>query len=127
MKAIPTEMRRQILQDCDNGMSEYKAADRVIGLFHKGDIVVIDNRTIHHDPEVKTLMESKRTSVLYLPPYSPDLNPIELSFSKLKTLLRKEKIRDVGNLQEFLHGSGKFFSSTDYKNYFKHNGYCLRK
>jgi transposase len=42
-------------------------------------------------------MESKGASVLDLPPYSPDLNPIELSFSKLKTLLRKEKIRDVGS------------------------------
>ncbi|MDR1959427.1 MAG: transposase [Planctomycetaceae bacterium] len=87
----------------------------------------MDNLIVHRDPKVKTLMESKRANVLYLPLYSPDLNPIELSFSKLKTLLRKEKIRDVGKLQEILRGSGKFFSSTDCSNHFKHNGYCLRQ
>ncbi|MDR1957981.1 MAG: transposase [Planctomycetaceae bacterium] len=108
MKTIPTEMV-------------------LCPALHKGDIVVMDHMTVHRDPKVKTLMESKRASVLYLPPYCPDLNPIELSFSKLKTLLRKEKIRDVGKLQEFLHGSEKFFSSTDGKNDFKHNGYCTRK
>ncbi|MDR1960315.1 MAG: transposase [Planctomycetaceae bacterium] len=68
----------------------------------------MDNLIVYRDPKVKTLMESKRAS-LYLPPDCPDLNPIELSFSKLKSLLRKEKICDVGKLQEFLHGSGKFF------------------
>ncbi|MDR1957561.1 MAG: transposase [Planctomycetaceae bacterium] len=47
--------------------------------------------------------------MLYLPPYSSDLNPMELSFSTLKTLLRREKIRDVGKLQEFLCEPGKFF------------------
>ncbi|MDR1959470.1 MAG: transposase [Planctomycetaceae bacterium] len=96
-------------------------------MLRKGDIVVMDHLTVHRDPNVKTLMESKGASVLDLPPYCPDLNPIELSFSKLKTLLRKEKIRDVGKLQEFLHGAGKVFSSTDCKNYFKHYGYYLRK
>ncbi|MDR1959281.1 MAG: transposase [Planctomycetaceae bacterium] len=60
-------------------------------MLHKGDIVVTDHLTVHHDPNVKTLMESKGASVLDLPPYSPDSNPIELSFSKLKTFYVKRR------------------------------------
>jgi len=68
----------------------------------KGDIVIMDNLAAHLDGRVKPLIESKGASVLYLPAYSPDWNPIELSFSKLKSVLRKEKIRDVPTLQMFL-------------------------
>ena len=62
----------------------------------------MDNLSAHFDGRVKPLIESKGASVLYLPAYSPDLNPIKLSFSKLKSVLRKEKIRDVPTLQKFL-------------------------
>ena len=93
----------------------------------KGDIVVMDNLSAHLDGRVKPLIESKGAKVLYLPAYSPDLNPIELSFSKLKSVLRKLKIRDVPALQKFLLESGNLFSKKECKAYFKHNGYTVHK
>ena len=93
----------------------------------KGDIVVMDNLSAHLDGRVKPLIESKKASVLYLPAYSPDLNPIELSFSKLKSVLQKEKIRDVPTLQKFLLKSGQLFTKKECRAYFKHNGYIVHK
>ncbi|GHV10036.1 hypothetical protein AGMMS50229_20950 [Campylobacterota bacterium] len=90
---------------------------------HEGDVVVWDNLPAHKNAKVKELIEETSAKLLPIPPYSPDLNPIEMSFSKLKSLLRKEKIRDVGKLHEFLLTSRKFFSNTECKNYFKHPGY----
>ena len=93
----------------------------------KGDMVVMDNLSVHIDGRVKPLIESKGAKLLYLPAYSPDLNPIELSFSKLKSLLRKEKIRDVPTLQKFLRESGNLFTKKECQNYFKHYGYTTHK
>jgi hypothetical protein len=58
--------------------------------------------------------------------YSPDLNPIEMSFSKLKSVLRKRKIRDIGKLKHFLKRSTKLFSKEECQNYIRHAGYCLK-
>jgi len=93
----------------------------------RGDIVILDNLPAHRDSRVKLLIESKGAQVLYLPAYSPDLNPIELSFSKLKSTLRKLKIRDVDKLQKFLLESGNLFTKNECKAYFKHNGYTTHK
>ncbi|MDR1881455.1 MAG: IS630 family transposase [Prevotella sp.] len=57
----------------------------------KGDIVVMDNLQAHKSPCVRCLIEQRKASLLYLPPYSPDLNPIENSFAKEKTILRKKE------------------------------------
>ena len=92
---------------------------------HQGDIVICDNLSSHKSVEAKALIEEVGATLLRLPPYSPDLNPIEMSFSKLKSILRKEKIRDVGILQEFLRQSPKLFSQKESKNYFEHAGYSL--
>ena len=88
--------------------------------------MVMDNLSAHKGEEVETLISSKGAKVLYLPAYSPDLNPIELSFSKLKSVLRKLKIRDVGKLQRFLQRSPKLFSHTECKNDFRHAGYTVK-
>ena len=93
----------------------------------KGDIVIMDNLSAHLDGRVKPLIESKKASVLYLPAYSPDLNPMELSFSKLKSVLRKEKIRDVSTLQLFLLESRHLFKKKEGRDDFKHDGYCVQK
>jgi transposase len=77
----------------------------LLPLLRKGDIVVMDNLPAHKGKDVEKLVESVGARVLYLPAYSPDLNPIELSFSKLKAVLRKKKIRDVGKLKRFLKRS----------------------
>jgi transposase len=63
-----------------------------------GDIVVMDNLTCHKGPRVRTLIEAAGAELRHLPPYSPDFNPIENAFAKLKTLLRKEAARTVDAL-----------------------------
>ena len=68
-------------------------------------------------------MESVGAQVLYLPPYSPDFNPIELVFSKLKTLVLKSKVRKVEELWKKLGELCDVFTPDECKNYFKHAGY----
>jgi len=85
----------------------------------------MDNLSAHKGKEVEMLMASKGAVVLYLPPYNPDLNPIELSFSKLKSVLRKMKIREVEKLKRFLRRAPKLFAKTECRNYIKHAGYTV--
>ena len=64
----------------------------------EADIIAMDNMRSHHAKAVKQLLDSSKVTYLYLPPYSPDLNPIEKMWSKLKAFLRKEKIRMASKL-----------------------------
>ena len=93
----------------------------------EGDIVVMDNLRSHKVAGVKKLMESAGAQVLYLPPYRPDLNPIEREFSKLKTLVRKMKLRKVSALWQKLGELGDVFLPEECRNYFKHAGYKKRE
>ena len=70
----------------------------LIPTLHKGDIVVMDNMRSHHVKGVEEVLRAAGMIPLYLPPYSPDLNPIEKMWSKLKAFLRKEKIRIASEL-----------------------------
>jgi len=89
----------------------------------EGDIVVLDNLSSHKVAGVKEAIESVGAKILYLPPYSPDFNPIELVFSKLKTLVRKSKVRKVEELWKKLGELCDVFTPKECKNYFKHAGY----
>ena len=89
----------------------------------EGDIVVMDNLGSHKVSGVEEAIHSVGARVLYLPPYSPDLNPIEMVFSKLKTLLRKAKLRSVTDLWNKLGELCDFFSPQECHNYFNHAGY----
>ena len=64
----------------------------------QGDVVIMDNLPGHKGPKVRQLIEAAGASLLYLPPYSPDFNPIENAFAKLKALLRKAAERTVEGL-----------------------------
>jgi transposase len=88
-----------------------------------GDVVVMDNLSSHKRAEVRGLIESAGCALVYLPPYSPDLNPIENAYSKLKALLRKAKRRTVDGLRCFLFGALDAFSPQECANYFAHCGY----
>ena len=66
---------------------------KLLPTLSEADIIVMDNMRSHHAKAVKQLLDSSKVTYLYLPPYSPDLNPIEKMWSKLKAFLRKEKIR----------------------------------
>jgi len=88
-----------------------------------GDVVVMDNLSCHKRAQVRALIETAGCTVRYLPPYSPDLNPIELAFAKLKALLRKAAQRTVDGLWDFLGEVLEAFSPEECRNYFRHCGY----
>jgi transposase len=89
----------------------------------KGDIVVMDNLSSHKGPKVRQLIEAAGASLLYLPPYSPDFNPIENAFAKLKALLRKAAERTVEGLWSTIGRLVDLFSPAECANYFKAAGY----
>ena len=88
-----------------------------------GDVVVMDNLACHKRAEVRAAIEGAGCRLLYLPPYSPDLNPIEPAYAKLKALLRKARERTVAGLETFLGNAVDDFSPQECPNYFSHCGY----
>jgi transposase len=88
-----------------------------------GDVVVMDNLSSHKRARVREAIEAAGCTLLYLPPYSPDLNPIELAFAKLKALLRKAGERTVEGLWALLGRSLDAFAPEECRNYIRHCGY----
>ena len=88
-----------------------------------GDIVVMDNLSSHKGPRVRALIEAAGAELLFLPPYSPDFNPIENAFAKLKALLRKAAERTVAGLWRAIGRIVDAFSATECANYFAAAGY----
>jgi len=88
-----------------------------------GDIVVMDNLSSHKGPQVKAMIEAVGASLLYLPPYSPDFNPIENAFAKLKALLRKAAARTVQGLWAAIGRLIDTFTPAECANYFAAAGY----
>ena len=89
----------------------------------EGDIVILDNLSVHKSPRVAEILAKKNCSVRYLPPYSPDFNPIEKAFSKLKSVLRKLAERTVSGLIAVLEGCPDLFRTTECENFFQACGY----
>ena len=90
-----------------------------------GDIVVMDNLSAHKIAGVREAIEAAGARLLYLPPYSPDLNPIEMAFSKLKALLRKAAERTVERLWDAVAEALKAFDPSECANFFTAAGYGL--
>jgi transposase len=91
-----------------------------------GDVVVLDNLSSHKGVRVRQLIESAGANLLYLPPYSPDLNPIELAFAKLKQLLRSAGHRDVHVLWSDTQRMLDRITPDDAIHFLRHCGYCYR-
>lgn len=89
-----------------------------------GDIVIADNLPSHKGAGVRKAIESIGAELRFLPPYSPDLNPIEKLFAKLKTLLKKAAHRTVEALWNEIGSLLNSFSSDECKNYFEASGYA---
>ena len=89
----------------------------------EGDIVICDNLSSHKVSGVRQAIEARGASLLYLPPYSPDLNPIELAFSKLKRLLRSAAARTVDALWDTVGELVGKFTAEECANYIRHCGY----
>jgi transposase len=88
-----------------------------------GDVVIMDNLSSHKVAGVREAIEASGAELRYLPPYSPDLNPIELAFSKLKKLLRDGAERTVDKLWDLCGRVLDQFSAEECRNYFRHCGY----
>ena len=88
-----------------------------------GDIVVMDNLPAHKVAGIRQAIEAVGAHLLYLPPYSPDFNPIEMAFSKLKALLRKTAARTVNDLWEAIAQSIEAFNPEECQNFFAAAGY----
>jgi transposase len=89
-----------------------------------GDIVVLDNLGAHKVSGVRAAIEAVGATLRYLPPYSPDLNPIELAFAKLKALLRKAGARTKPALDGAIAQAIDTFAPSECRNYFRHDGYA---
>ena len=88
-----------------------------------GDTVVLDNLPCHKSVAVRAAVEAAGCHLRLLPPYSPDLNPIELAFAKLKRLLRSDGHRAVPTLVTFLESVAKAFGRDECAAYIRHCGY----
>jgi len=91
-----------------------------------GDVVILDNLSSHKSEHARRLVESRGGRLVFLPPYSPDLNPIEMVFAKLKQLLRSLACRTRDALWNAMQTVLDAVSPTDAANCFRHCGYSLR-
>ena len=88
-----------------------------------GDLVILDNLPAHRVTGARQAIEAKGAALINLPPYSPDLNPIENAFAKLKALLRKAAARTIEDLWEMIGKALQAFTPNECLNYFAAAGY----
>ena len=88
-----------------------------------GDVVVLDNLAVHKQPEVRTAIEHVGARVRFLPPYSPDFNPIELAFAKLKAFLRAARPRNFEQVCTLIALALDLFTPDECAAYARHCGY----
>ena len=96
----------------------------LVPTLNPGDIVVMDNLSSHKSEEVREIVEAAGAGLLYLPPYSPDLNPIEQAFAKVKAHLRKAAERSIPALWDRIGAILDTFSAAECRNFFSHDGYA---
>lgn len=88
-----------------------------------GDVVVLDNLVVHKQPEVRAALIAARATLRFLPPYSPDFNPIELAFAKLKAFLRAARPRSFDQVCALVAAALPLYTPTECANYVRHCGY----
>src|SRR5215831_16065975 len=90
-----------------------------------GDVVVLDNLAVHKQPEVRAAIEAAGARIRFLPPYSPDFNPIEMAFAKLKAFLRAARPRTFDHVTALTAAALALFTPAECRNYVRHCGYRL--
>ena len=95
----------------------------LVPTLQRDDIVIMDNLPVHKVPAVRRAIEAAGAQLLFLPPYSPDLNPIEMVFSKMKSVLRREANRSVDALWRALGSIANAITPAECANYLRHCGY----
>lgn len=108
-----------------NGESFQAYVEQVLApTLQPGDIVVMDNLGSHKSDAVRDILKKRGARLAFLPPYSPDLNPIEQVFSKLKRLLRKAEARTVDTVCDKIGNLLKHFTADECAAYFRNSGYA---
>jgi transposase len=114
-------------QVLDGPMTAARFREYVTGVpvpsLRPGDTVVLDNLPCHKSAAVRAAVEAAGCRLAFLPPYSPDLNPIELAFARLKRLLRSDGHRSVPTLLTFLGSAARAFRPAECAAYIRHCGY----
>lgn len=95
-------------------------------ILRPGDLVLMDNLSAHKADSVRALIEATGAEVLFLPPYSPDFNPIEMAFSKIKEILRSLGARTQETLDAAIAQAIDAITHTDAQGYFSHCGYLSK-
>src|SRR5262249_16352931 len=95
----------------------------LVPTLQRGDVVVLDNLAVHKQPEIVAAIERVGARVRFLPPYSPDFNPIEQAFAKLKAFFRAHRPRNFDEVCEGFAAALSLFTATECANYIRHSGY----
>lgn len=96
---------------------------QLVPVLRPGDVVILDNLAAHKSPRAEALIRAAGAWLLFLPPYSPDLNPIEMAFAKLKANLRATAARSIDDLWRAIGNICRMFSPQECSNYFSAAGY----
>ena len=97
----------------------------LVPTLRRGDVVVLDNLAVHKQPEVRAAIEAAGARIRFLPPYSPDFNPIEMAFAKLKAFLRAVRPRTFDHVVALTAAALAQFTPAECRNYVRHCGYRL--
>ena len=103
---------------------EAYVAQILVPELRRGDIVIMDSLSSHKRASVRAMVEAAGATLLFLPPYSPDFNPIEKAFARLKALLRKVAERTVAGLWHLIGQLADIFLPAECANYFRSCGYA---
>jgi len=97
----------------------------LVPTLRRGDVVVLDNLAVHKQPEIRSAIEAVGATIRFLPPYSPDFNPIEQAFAKLKAFLRAARPRSFDHVLALVALALDLFAPDECRNYIRHSGYRL--
>jgi transposase len=109
----------------DNASFRAYVEQVLVPTLRPGDVVVLDNLAVHKQPEIRLAIERVGAHLRFLPPYSPDFNPIEQVFAKLKAFLRAVRPRNFDQVNGLVAIALTFFTAAECHNYLRHCGYRL--
>jgi transposase len=107
----------------DNPTFHAYVAQVLVPTLHRGDVVVLDNLAVHKQPLVRDAIEAAGAHLRFLPPYSPDFNPIEQAFAKLKAFFRAARPRNFDQVCELMAAAMRLFTPSECRNYVRNSGY----
>lgn len=121
----PTELTAAAVFDGPIDTDTFRAyvEQVLVPTLRRGDVVVLDNLAAHKQPEIRVAIEQAGAQLRFLPPYSPDFNPIELAFAKLKAFLRAARPRSFDQVVELVAIALHLFTPQECLNFVRHCGY----